>query len=100
MLFLYREIKCCDILPAVHNNGSSVGWIDSFDLLEEFQHADGREWHPEVWPAGKVELSDQAWSSGAIAALLGGTDVLNEYGSINNVHETNGSSDPLGGKVR
>ncbi len=29
------------ILPAVYNNGSSIGWIDSLDLLEEFQHADG-----------------------------------------------------------
>lgn len=29
------------ILPAVHNNGSSIRRIDSLDLLEEFQHADG-----------------------------------------------------------
>lgn len=54
----------------MNNNGSSIGWIDSLDLLEEFQHADGREWHPEVWPAGEVELGDQAGSSGTIAALL------------------------------
>ena len=58
------------ILPAVHNSGSSIGWVDSLDLLEEFQHADGREWHPKVWPAGEVELGDQPGSSGTIAALL------------------------------
>lgn len=68
-------MSCAGILPAVHNNGPGVGRIDSLDLLEEFQHADGRERHPEVWPAGKVELCDQAWRSGAIAALLGSTDV-------------------------
>lgn len=56
--------------PAVDNNGPSVGWVHSLDLLEEFQHADGGERHPEVWPAGEVELGDQAGGSGTIAALL------------------------------
>lgn len=62
------------ILPAVHNNWSSIGWIDSLDLLEEFQHADRWKWHPEVWPAGEVELGDQPGSSGTITALLWSTD--------------------------
>lgn len=30
-----------EVLPAVDNNGSGVRRIDSLDLLEEFQHADG-----------------------------------------------------------
>lgn len=72
------------ILPAVHNNRSSVGWIDSFDLLEEFQHADGWEWHSEVWPAGKVKLGDQPGSSGTIAALLRSKDAQGSYRCINN----------------
>lgn len=59
----------------MHNNGPSVGRVDSLDLLEEFQHADGREGHPEVWPAGEVELGDQAGGSGTIAALLWSTDL-------------------------
>lgn len=61
--------------PAVHNNWPSVGRVDSLDLLEEFQHADGWEWHPEVWPAGEVELGDQAGGSGTIAALLWSRDL-------------------------
>lgn len=66
----YIFIFLLRILPAVHNNRASIGWIDSLDLLEEFQHADGREWHPEVWPAGEVKLGDQAGSSETIVALL------------------------------
>lgn len=54
----------------MHDNGPGVGRVDGLDLLEEFQHADGREGHPEVWPAGEVELGDQAGGSGTIAALL------------------------------
>lgn len=58
----------------MHNNGPGVGRVDGLDLLEEFQHADGREGHPEVWPAGEVELGDQAGGSGTIAALLWSRD--------------------------
>jgi len=64
------------VLPAVHNNGSRIGWIDSLDLLEEFQHADGWERHPEIWPASEVELGDQPRSSGTIAALLWSSNPL------------------------
>ena len=69
--YLYLMLR---VSPAVHNNGSSVGRIDSLDLLEEFQHAYGRERHPEVWPAGEVELSDQPRSPGTVGALLCSTD--------------------------
>lgn len=61
--------------PAVHNNWPSVRRVDSLDLLEEFQHSDGWERHPEIWPAGEVELGDQAGGSGTIAALLWSRDL-------------------------
>lgn len=68
----------------MHNNWSSIGWIDSLDLLEEFQHTDGCEWHPKVWPAGEVKLGDQPGSSGTIAALLRSKDPQSLYLCMNN----------------
>lgn len=65
-----KKVLIVFFLPAVHHNGSGVGRVDSLDLLEEFQHAYGRERHPEVWPAGKMELRDQARGPGSITVLL------------------------------
>lgn len=59
----------------MNNNRPSVGRVDSLDLLEEFQHADGGERHPEVWPASEVELGDQAGGSGTVAAMLRSKDL-------------------------
>ena len=56
--------------PAVHHHGPRVGGVHRLHLLQELQHADGGERHPEVWPAGEVELGDQPRSSGALARLL------------------------------
>lgn len=65
-----QNLLILDTIPAVHNNRSCIGRIDSLDLLEEFEHTNGWEWHPEVWPAGEVKLCDQPGGSWTVAALL------------------------------
>lgn len=65
------------------HNRPSEGWIDHFDLLEEFEHADGGERNSKVRPAGEVELGDRAGSLGSIAGLLhGDTNIVNSVYSI------------------
>lgn len=44
----------------MHHYGSCILGIAGLDLLQEFQHPDGGEGHPEVGPAGEVELGHQA----------------------------------------
>lgn len=34
--------------------------VTGFHLLEELEHANWGERHPKVWPAGEMELSDEA----------------------------------------
>jgi len=45
--------------PAVDHDGPGVLGVVVLDLLEELEHADGRERHAEVRPAGEVELGDE-----------------------------------------
>lgn len=52
------------------HNRPSEGWIDHFDLLEEFEHANGGERNSKVRPAGEVELGDWPGSLCSIAGLL------------------------------
>ena len=44
----------------MHYYCSCVLGITRLHLLQELQHPDGGEGHPEVGPAGEVELSHQA----------------------------------------
>lgn len=44
----------------MHHYGSCILGIAGLHLLQEFQHPDGGEGHPEVGPAGEVELGHQA----------------------------------------
>lgn len=44
----------------MHHYSSCILGIAGLHLLEEFQHPDGGEGHPEVGPAGEVELGHQA----------------------------------------
>lgn len=41
-----------------HDRASVLG-VAGLDLLEELEHADGREGDAKVWPAGEVELGHQ-----------------------------------------
>lgn len=59
-------------LPAVDHNGPRMRGVEGLHLLEEFEHPDGGEGHPEVRPAGEVQLRDQSWGSAAIGQLLRG----------------------------
>lgn len=52
------------------HNGPTEGRIDSLDLFEELEHADGREWNSKVRPAGEMELGDQSGSFGVVIGLL------------------------------
>lgn len=52
------------------HDGPGEGGIDGLDLFEELQHADGRERHSKVRPAGEVELGDRSGGLGGIASLL------------------------------
>lgn len=66
------------------HNGPSEGRIDSLDLFEELEHADGREGNAEVGPAGEVELGDRSGSLGSITGLLNTKKIAN----IEHVHST------------
>lgn len=61
------------------HDGPGILRVAILDFLEELQHANRGEGHPEVWPAGEVELGDQPGSSGTVAALLRGTDTQRLY---------------------
>lgn len=52
------------------HDGPGEGGVDGLDLFEELQHADGRERHSKVRPAGEVELGDRSGGLGGIAGLL------------------------------
>ena len=41
------------------HDGPGILRVAILDLLEELQHANRGEGHPEVWPAGEVELGDE-----------------------------------------
>lgn len=41
------------------HNGPGVLGVIILDFLEELEHANRGERHPEVWPAGEVELGDE-----------------------------------------
>lgn len=53
------------------HDGPCILRVTGLHLLEELEHADRGERHAKVWPAGKVELSDEAlWLSvGHVAHL-------------------------------
>lgn len=53
------------------HDGPCILRVTGLHLLKKLEHTDGGERHPEVWPAGKVELSDEAlWLSvGHVAHL-------------------------------
>lgn len=57
-------------VPAVDHDGPRKGRIERLDFLEELEHADGREGHAEVGPAGEVELRDQTQHLAGVAGLL------------------------------
>lgn len=54
------EVSCRRGSPAVHHYGSCVLGVTGLHLLQELQHPDGSEGHPEIRPAGEVELRDEA----------------------------------------
>lgn len=54
------EVSCHQCSPAVHHYGSCVLGVTGLHLLQELQHPDGSEGHPEIGPAGEVELRDEA----------------------------------------
>lgn len=41
------------------HDGPGILRVAILDFLEELQHANRGEGHPEVWPAGEVELGDK-----------------------------------------
>lgn len=60
------------------HDGPCILRVTGLHLLEELQHADRGERHPKVWPAGKVELSDEAlWLSVGDVAHLQSEEILN-----------------------
>lgn len=56
--------------PAVHHDGPGVRGVHLLHLLQELEHADGREGNAKVRPAGEVKLRDQTRRFGAVAGLL------------------------------
>ena len=56
-------------IPAMHHDGTGEGQVDRLHLLEELEHANGGEGHPEVGPAGEVKLRNQSGGLGAITGL-------------------------------
>lgn len=50
--------------------GSGVRWVHGLDLLEELEHPDRGERHPEIGPAGEVELGDRPLGSAAVRRVL------------------------------
>lgn len=58
-------------LPAVNHNWPSKGRIQRLDLLQEFQHPNRCERHPEIRPAGEVELRHEPQRLTAIVELQG-----------------------------
>lgn len=46
-------------LPAVDHNGPGILGVAILHFFEELEHADGGERHPEIWPAGEMELGDE-----------------------------------------
>lgn len=54
----------------MHHDGPGVRGVNLLHLLQELEHADGREGNAEVRPAGEVKLRDQTRSFGAVAGLL------------------------------
>lgn len=43
----------------MHHDGSGVLGVAILHLFQELEHANRGERHPEIWPAGKVELGDK-----------------------------------------
>lgn len=41
------------------HNGPGILGVAILDFLEKLEHANGGEGHPEVRPAGEVELGDE-----------------------------------------
>lgn len=41
------------------HNGPGILGVTILDFLEELEHANWGEGHPEVWPASEVELGDE-----------------------------------------
>lgn len=58
-------------LPAVNHYWPSMGRIQRFDFLQEFQHPNGCERHSEIGPAGEVKLCDEPQRFTTIMQLQG-----------------------------
>lgn len=43
----------------MHHDGSGVLGVAILHFFQELEHANRGERHPEIWPAGKVELGDK-----------------------------------------
>lgn len=58
--------------PAVDHDGPGVHGVERLHLLQELEHPDGREGHPEVGPAGEVQLGHEPRGFAAVRELLPG----------------------------
>lgn len=58
--------------PAVDHDGPGVHRVERFHLLQELEHPNGGEGHPEVGPAGEVQLRHKPWGFAAVRELLPG----------------------------
>lgn len=61
-------------VPAVDHDGPGVRGVEGPHFLQELEHPDGGERHPEVGPAGEVQLAHEPRGFAAVGQLLwGGT---------------------------
>lgn len=59
------------------HDGPCILRVTGFHLLEKLEHSNRGERHPKVWPAGKVELSDEAlWLPVGHVAHLWSEEIL------------------------
>lgn len=58
--------------PAVDHDGPGVHGVERLHLLQELEHPDGGEGHPEVGPAGEVQLGHEPRGFAAVRELLPG----------------------------
>ena len=56
----------------MNHDGPGMRGVERPHFLQELEHADGGERHPEVGPAGEVQLADQTRCFAAIRELLCG----------------------------
>lgn len=44
----------------MHHDGAGILGVAVLHFFQELEHANRGERHPEIWPAGKVELGDKS----------------------------------------